>query len=325
MKVSVIVPVYNSEKYLVHCLTYLVNQTLDEVEIILVDDCSTDSSMEILRECKRQFPEKIVLIQSDRNRGPGGARNLGIQAAKGEYIGFVDNDDQVEPTMYEQLYKKAKERDYDIVDCGFFLSKQKKAILTTKEEIEGLLDVTSKKQLMLTKGYMWSKIYKRTLFLDNHLKLLENTPFDDGSFLFYIFKYAHSIAVVKKVLYFYREQDGSYSRRLVFTDLMDNWITCMEDIWNHFDKEERETYQDVITFRIYDYYAKIINAYMFEPNLMDISYLYKLRNLVHDLAPQARKNPYVKTEIPSDYLKLAAMNDNNPKDLILLKKRGVIS
>lgn len=325
MKVSVIVPVYNAEKYLVNCLSYLVNQTLQEIEVIVVDDGSSDHSLYILRECKRQFPDKVVLIQSDRNRGPGGARNLGIQAAKGEYIGFVDNDDQVEPDMYELLYKKAKEQDFDIVDSGFYLSGQKKSFLTTPKSLEGILDIDRKKHLMCTKQYMWSKLYKRALFTENNLRLLENTPFDDGAFLFYIYHYANSIAVVEKVLYFYREQEASYSRNLKFTDLMDKWMECMEDISSHFSGSEREAFQDVITFQVYDYYAKIINAYMFEPNFMDLSYLEKLRELARKLAPDARQNPYVQTKIPKDFLKLAAMNDRNPRDLLILKMKGGIS
>lgn len=87
-KVSVIVPVYNAEQYLARCLGNLLNQTLAEIEVILVNDCSTDRSLQIMQAAQQQFPEKVKIIDLKENRGPGNARNLGIESAKGEYIGL---------------------------------------------------------------------------------------------------------------------------------------------------------------------------------------------------------------------------------------------
>ncbi|MBR1443254.1 MAG: glycosyltransferase family 2 protein [Firmicutes bacterium] len=139
-KVSVIVPVYNSEKYLVNCLTYLVNQTLEDIEIICVDDCSTDESVDILKDCLSQFPDKVRVIQHKKNLGPGGARNTGIKVARGEYIGFVDSDDQVDVSMYEKLYAKAKEDDYDIVECAFHNQKTGNNLIVINSGLTGVLD-----------------------------------------------------------------------------------------------------------------------------------------------------------------------------------------
>ena len=102
IKVSIIVPVYNNEKYLRRCLESLVNQSLKDIEIILINDCSTDKSIDILNGYEEKYSEKITLINLNENKRPGGARNRGIEAAKGEYLGFVDSDDYVEKDMYER-------------------------------------------------------------------------------------------------------------------------------------------------------------------------------------------------------------------------------
>ena len=113
LKVSVIVPVYNSEIYLRDCLESLLNQTLTELEIILVDDASTDKSFEIIVEYKNKYP-KIKIFKSEQNKGQGASRNIGMSLATGEYIGFLDSDDYVAPTMYENLYNSAKENNANI-------------------------------------------------------------------------------------------------------------------------------------------------------------------------------------------------------------------
>src|SRR5699024_6015694 len=99
MKVSVIVPVYNSELYLKDCLDSLVNQTLKDLEIIIVDDASTDKSLKIIMEYKNKYPNIIKVFQNEQNKGQGASRNVGLSLATGEYIGFLDSDDYVIPTM----------------------------------------------------------------------------------------------------------------------------------------------------------------------------------------------------------------------------------
>ena len=105
-KVSVIIPVYNTEQYLNKCLDSLVNQTLKDIEIILINDGSTDNSQNIIDEYSAKYPDKIKSFIKE-NGGQATARNLGITKATGEYIGFVDSDDWIELNMYEELYNKA--------------------------------------------------------------------------------------------------------------------------------------------------------------------------------------------------------------------------
>lgn len=115
IKVSVVVPIYNAEKYLKVCLDSIVNQTLKDIEIILINDGSTDGSAEI---CKTYFSDKRVSYHYKENEGLAAARDDGMLKAKGEYIGFVDSDDWIEPDMYEKMYSAAKTNDSDIVFCN---------------------------------------------------------------------------------------------------------------------------------------------------------------------------------------------------------------
>lgn len=114
-KVSVIVPIYNAEKYLKQCLDSIVNQTLEDIEIILIDDGSTDGSAEI---CKAYLSDSRVTYYYKENEGLAAARDDGMLRANGEYIGFVDSDDWIESDMYEKMYSAAKSNDSDVVFCN---------------------------------------------------------------------------------------------------------------------------------------------------------------------------------------------------------------
>ena len=114
VKVSVIIPVYNVEKYLAECLDSVINQTLKDIEIICVDDCSTDGSPTILEEYKNREP-RITVITHERNRGLGAARNTGMEAASGQYVWFVDSDDWIAPQACQLLYDTAKTNDVDVL------------------------------------------------------------------------------------------------------------------------------------------------------------------------------------------------------------------
>lgn len=115
-KISVIIPVYNVENYLRECLDSIINQTFKDIEIICVDDCSTDNSLDILNEYA-QKDNRIKVFEQKENSGQGAARNFGISIAQGEYITFVDPDDYIESTMYEKMYNQAKTLNSEIVMC----------------------------------------------------------------------------------------------------------------------------------------------------------------------------------------------------------------
>lgn len=117
--ISVVVPCYNVEKYIMRCVASLISQTIgfENMQVIFVNDASTDNTLSILRKIESAYPENVVLITYDKNLRQGGARNIGLSYATAKYVGFVDADDWIEPEMYEEMYNKMKCGNYDIVRC----------------------------------------------------------------------------------------------------------------------------------------------------------------------------------------------------------------
>ena len=146
-KISVIVPIYNSEKFLNKCLDSIVNQTLREIEIILINDGSVDSSYQI---CERyaEYDKRIILINQE-NKGVSSARNAGIEKASGEYLGFVDSDDYIEAEMYSKLYNSAKRYDADLVNCDAIRNKND-FVLVSEFEKERVYDKGMIQDLLTT-------------------------------------------------------------------------------------------------------------------------------------------------------------------------------
>ena len=190
-KVSVIIPVYNVEPYLRRCLDSLANQTLKDIEIICINDCSPDNSLSILKEYAEK-DERINIIDFKENQGVSVARNTGIEIAKGEYIGFVDPDDYVDLDFYEKLHKKAKETDADMVKAG---QKRKKVgwikeypyfVCKNKSKYYDILNHTcyiyrvnflKKYQINYPKGIKFSEdtvFLAKTLFYSNKIEIVDN-------------------------------------------------------------------------------------------------------------------------------------------------------
>jgi len=213
-KISVIVPVYNTEKYLHRCINSLVNQTLKDIEIILVNDASTDRSLEILRDYEQKY-DNVIVIDSIENKRQGGARNLGIEISKGEYLAFVDSDDWICETTYEKLYTKALRDKADVVDCDYYTAKEnsivKKYISNNISDI-GEMNINKYKRIILNDGRIVTKIIKRTIFIDNNIRYPEHLLYEDNSIGALILMYAKQISKVSEYLYYYRVDNISTTR-----------------------------------------------------------------------------------------------------------------
>ncbi len=211
--VSVIVPAYNAHDTLARCLGSLVNQTLQDIEIIVINDASTDDTWEIMQRCEEQFPDKVMIINGERNLGPGGARNQGLDHASGEYIGFVDSDDYVSQNMYELLYKRATETEADIVDSGFYSEETDTALLTASDDLTGMLDDNKRSKLIVSGGYLVTKIFRRELFNEPLIRMRENvTVLEDLEILVYMYLRASRLETVKEIFYCYCNTNGSGSK-----------------------------------------------------------------------------------------------------------------
>lgn len=188
-KVSVIIAVYNVEKYLEKCLQSLVNQTLEDIEIIVVNDGSTDSSQDIIDRFVAYSPKVKALVKE--NGGASDARNYGMQYASGEYIGFVDSDDFVDANMYEVMYQKALEEGSDIVECNL------RHTYTDTEDIEIMDRYYDKKELLMFGHYVvWNKIYKTQWLRECEAYFPVNLIYEDVAFLATITPYIHKYSYV---------------------------------------------------------------------------------------------------------------------------------
>lgn len=216
VKVSVVMPIYNVEKYLEKCLDSVINQTLKEIEIICVNDGSTDSSMDILESYAAKDPR--VKIIDKENAGYGNSMNIGIANAQGEYIGIVESDDFVESNMFEILYNKAVKNKAEVVKSNFWLywsdpEKNKLFEYFRREECGKVIVPREHPSFYNRKPSIWSAIYNRQFLLDNNIDFLE-TPgasFQDTSFTFKMYSCASRMLCVYEAFLHYRQDNENSS------------------------------------------------------------------------------------------------------------------
>lgn len=212
-KVSVVIPVYNAEKYLRECLESIRNQSLKDIQVIMVDDGSTDKSVDILQDYVN-IDERFYLIQQ-RNLYAGNARNKGMEVARGEYIIFLDSDDIFETTMLEEMYYSAFTNDVDIVLCdAYFFDNVTKEIqepswILKTEYIPNNTSIFSYKEIperifQVTSAVPWNKLYRRTFIENNRLRFQGTKRCNDEYFVSMTLVLANNICVVNKRFVNYR-------------------------------------------------------------------------------------------------------------------------
>lgn len=207
IKVSIIIPVYNVEKYLQKCLESLVNQTLKEIEIICINDGSTDKSEEILK-IFAQKDDRIIVVNKE-NEGQSVARNVGIKLAKGEFLGFVDSDDWVDLDFFEKLYLSAKENNCQIACAGFKrCGKFGKSIRKKYKETKVYSNISDKIKAdkLPDHNYIWNKIYLRECW---DFPFPEGRFFEDMAILIQVLHKYGDMVTVPNVYYNYRKNTGS--------------------------------------------------------------------------------------------------------------------
>jgi len=320
-KVSIIVPVYNAKETLIKCVSSLVNQTLQDIEIILVNDCSKDNSFLIMRLLEQQFSDKLIIIDSDKNRGAGGARNIGLQYASGEYIGFVDSDDEVAPTMYEKLYNKAKEANYDIVDCGFYKEDEDLAIIFTSDELAGTLNAHKRSELIASGGYICSKIFKSSYWNEFGFTFRENAILEDSEIIAYAMATAQNIGNVKDILYLYKDTPGSSSKAPDPVWYVDNCYNAMNAIYSslssldYYSEIKMATEYEMIQLYSYSINILLKNASLFKPDHL-LDKLYKLQKFRNKCISSRYDNKYVKAKIHKNDIDIMILNDKSPEQLL---------
>lgn len=205
IKVSIIVPFYNVENYIETCLKSLVNQTLEDIEIILVNDGSKDNSEKIAQKFIQNYPNKIVYLKKE-NGGLSDARNYAIPKAKGEYIAFIDSDDYVEINMYEEMYKKAKEENLDYVECNFLWEYPDKVL-----ESKGTQYKDKKEMFIKARVVAWNKLIKKEIVQKNKIEFPKGYRYEDVEFFYKLLPYINNYGIVEKPFIHYIQREDSIS------------------------------------------------------------------------------------------------------------------
>ena len=244
VKVSIIVPFYNVEKYIEKCLTSLVNQTLEEIEIILVNDGSKDKSIKVAKDFEQKYPAKIRYYEKP-NGGLGDARNFGIKFAKGEYIAFLDSDDYVEPTMYEEMYEMAIKEKSDMVECDFWWEYPNK-----KKDDRGVEYKNQNDMLLKARVVAWNKLIKKDIYGKHpEARFAVGLRYEDVEGFYKILPYINKVSFIRKPFIHYVQRNNSISntqnkKNEEMFIVLDNVLNYYKEknIYEKFEKELEYTY-----------------------------------------------------------------------------------
>lgn len=320
MKLSIVVPVYNmaSDNKLRFCLDSLVSQTISDYEIIAVDDASTDESVDILREYEAAYPWKFKVIQSYENRKQGGARNKGIEAARGKWIGFVDSDDWIAPDMYEKLITKAEETGADVVGCDYSMVQEHtmdigKLMPNNTMDQTGVLDHEKYKKLVMNPGSMVIKVYLKQVVDENNLCFPENTFYEDNcASPIWMLHFTH-FEKVEEPLYYYYQHDASTVHEIS----MEKCEARLAMGIRLLEKARRcgffKLYRNEFEFAFSKlYYMNTLFTYMLGVKKHKLSFLRQIADGMKHEFPDFQNNTYYQSAFDEEQKKLAAMHMKSP-------------
>ena len=332
--ISVIVPIYNVEAYLEPCLKSIVNQTYKDIEILCIDDCTLDNSVNIVKKFM-QLDKRIRLINHSENRGLGGARNTGIQEAKGEYISFVDSDDVLDLTMLEKMHKAIISYNVEAVVCGIrrfhektelakfstlhYLPNPKSRVMYIGEHKERLCDIWPSAP---------NKLYKTSIIRDYQCRFPEKLLYEDHFFFYNYFDHVNAFYFINEPLYSYRaDREGSITSTItgresevfsVLTDLKQVFI-------NSFSKSAWEKSYAKICFRlIWERHNLLWNNFSEWKKFVKQSELWLLKNFDRTLLAQCVDTSIATTDAFYRYMFTSGINRTLFRLKLKLKGKSVV-
>ncbi|MDD6093721.1 MAG: glycosyltransferase [bacterium] len=287
--VSVIVPVYNAEKYLVKCLDSIINQTLKDIEIILVNDGSTDNSLKIIKDYKNKYKDKIVIIDK-KNEGQGVARNEGMKVASGEYLTFIDSDDYIDKNMLSDMVEVAHAKKADIVYTSSMFEDTDYGVIDkrcvyTSEVI---------KNYILTQSGPCSKLIKRELIVKNNLYFPKLRAYEDIAVVPIWALYTENIVMLDKGYYYYLIHDGSTMKQISFNKKLYDIMDAMNNVYTEFLKKKKlDEYKSEIEWLYICHllHAASLRFFKFDNYRENIENINKIMNTKF---PKWRNNKYYK-------------------------------
>ncbi len=264
-KFSIIIPVYNVEKYISKCLDSILNQTFEDFEVICINSNSPDNSMEILSEYAMEDKRIKIICQEDN--GPGAARNLGLAHAKGEFISFVDGDDWIEPKMYELIINNMSE-EIDIINFsanmvfpdGAKINSLKEWYYFVKYEGRCNIDYNIMKNTTVN---IWDKVYRNSIIKKNNINFASNIKYaEDVSFLYKYLLSCENIYFINKCLYNYVQRANSAMQKIKTRNLSNIVDSCnaIFDVYNFL--KSKNIFEKNITIFMYKLYNCCYDDYI---------------------------------------------------------------
>ena len=281
MKISVIVPVYNVEKYLRKCLDSLVNQTFKDYEVILVNDGSTDNSANIINEYLSKYP--FIKCFKKENGGMSSARNVGLDNASGEYLAFVDSDDFVEIFFLEKLYQKAIETESDVVVCNYHaLNEEEKRTINCHM----MFSPEDKREYLLSPPMVWNKLIKRNIF--EKIRFKEGIFYEDLDICVKMLPYINKVSFVDEPLYnYYLQHSGSVMTQKTFNVHLLDIFSVLEEAKALL---EADFYREIEYIYITHLLRTATLRFLDYPNTLE--YLAKINSTMENTFPNWRENEY---------------------------------
>lgn len=302
-KVSIIVPVYNVEKYVEKCLQTLINQTLKDIEIIVVNDGSTDDSSRIINEYASNF-SYVIKCYDKENGGLSDARNYGMQYATGDYIAFLDSDDYVDLTMYEKMYNKAIEENSDMVECDFIWEYPDRKVVDT-----GIIYNNKKDMITYARVVAWNKLIKREVIEKAKVEYPKGLRYEDIEFFYKMVPFYNKVSFVKEPLVHYIQRDSSISnvqneRTKEIFEVLDNSINYYKEkgLFDEYKDELEYTYARILLCSSLFRMVRIQNKET-RKNL-----LAKTWDKLNTTFPDWKKNPILKRDKTKKNLYMRTIN-----------------
>ena len=316
MKLSIIVPFFNMamDGKLKYCMDSLVNQTIEDYEVLAVDDCSTDNTYRLLCEYERQYPGRVRAFRTPENKKQGGARNLGMDNARGEWIGFMDGDDWAAPDMYEKLLEKAVETGADVVGCDLHQTHEHsmkigQIVNANTMDQTGPLDAEKYKKLMLNPCSMVIKIYKKEVIDNYRLRFPEGMFYEDncaGPVWMLHFKHFEK---VEEPLYYYYQDAASTTHYISESKCRDRMKAGMLLVKQCKEYGFYAPYKKELEFAFAKlYYVNTLFTYVIGVKEQKLSFLEDLKKGILEEFPNFQENPYFQETYDAEQKKLIRLH-----------------
>lgn len=237
--VSIIIPAYNCEEYIKQCLDSIINQTYKCLEVIIVNDGSTDETLSILNRYSEAYPA-LFRVYSIANNGQGYARNYGIKQATGKYVLFVDSDDYLEPNMIEVLVQAAKNNDSTFVICAYSRVSPKGELLYKE------MDKTSRDIININTS-PWNKLFIREIWIENEVQFSEGLWYEDLEATLEYLPHAKNISWIEQPLYNYVQRENSSINK--FSPRVEDIFSVLDNVYTYYENHEYlDNYKDELEY-----------------------------------------------------------------------------